>query len=50
VRLAAPPVAGATLIGLDGLARSGAADPAVAHRLRAALETWSATAAVVTAS
>ena len=50
VRLAAPPVAGAALIGLDRLAPSGATDPAVADRLRAALEAWSATAAVVTAS
>jgi N-acetylglucosamine kinase-like BadF-type ATPase len=50
VRLATPPVAGAALIGLDALAPSGAADPEVAHRLRAALEAWSATAAVVTAS
>ena len=50
VRLAAPPVAGAALIGLDRLAPSGAADPAVAERLRSELEAWSATAAVVTAS
>jgi N-acetylglucosamine kinase-like BadF-type ATPase len=50
VRLATPPVAGAALIGLDGLAPSGAVDPEVADRLRAALEAWSATAAVVTAS
>ena len=50
VRLGAPPVAGAALIGLDGLAPSGATDPAVADRLRAALEAWSATAEVVTAS
>jgi N-acetylglucosamine kinase-like BadF-type ATPase len=50
VRLAAPPVAGAALIGLDRLAPSGVVDPAVAERLRAALEAWSATAAVVTAS
>jgi hypothetical protein len=43
-------VAGAALIGLDRLAPSGVVDPAVAERLRAALEAWSATAAVVTAS
>lgn len=40
VRLAAPPVLGAALIGLDRLARDGVADaPAEAH-LRAALEAW----------
>jgi N-acetylglucosamine kinase-like BadF-type ATPase len=50
VRLAAPPVAGAALIGLERLAPSGVVDPAIAERLRAALEAWSATAAVVTAS
>jgi N-acetylglucosamine kinase-like BadF-type ATPase len=40
VRLAAPPVLGAALIGLDRLAAGGATDAAAAARLRAALEAW----------
>jgi hypothetical protein len=50
VRLAAPPVLGSALIGLDRLAPGGAASAAVAARARADLEAWSATARVVTAS
>ncbi|HXI79889.1 MAG TPA: BadF/BadG/BcrA/BcrD ATPase family protein [Verrucomicrobiae bacterium] len=49
VRLAAPPVLGAALIGLDRL-NGGLRDPAVQTRLRAAIEAWSATASVVTSS
>jgi N-acetylglucosamine kinase-like BadF-type ATPase len=49
VRLAAPPVLGAALIGLDRL-NGGLRDPAVQTRLRAAIEKWSATARVVTPS
>ena len=40
VRLTAPPVLGAALIGLDRLARSGETPPAAEARLRAALERW----------
>jgi N-acetylglucosamine kinase-like BadF-type ATPase len=49
VRLDAPPVLGAALIGLDRL-NGGLRDPAVQTRLRAAIEGWSATASVVTSS
>ena len=49
VRLAAPPVLGAALIGLDQL-NGGLRDPEVQTRLRAAIESWSATARVVTPS
>lgn len=49
VRLAAPPVLGAALIGLDRL-NGGLRDPAVQTRLRAAIEAWTATARVVTPS
>lgn len=49
VRLAAPPVLGAALIGLDRL-NGGLRDPAVQTRLRATIEAWSATARVVTSS
>lgn len=49
VRLAAPPVLGAALIGLDRL-NGGLRDPEVQTRLRAAIEAWSATARVVTPS
>ena len=41
-RLAAPPVLGAALIGLDRLAPSGATSAAAEARLRAALEAWPA--------
>lgn len=40
VRLAAPPVLGAALIGLDRLSPGGATPPALDARLRAALEAW----------
>lgn len=40
VRLTAPPVLGAALIGLDRLARGGVTDPPAEARLRAALEGW----------
>lgn len=49
VRLAAPPVLGAALIGLDRLA-GGTTDPAAAARVRAELEAWNATPPVVTPS
>jgi len=49
VRLAAPPVLGAALIGLDRL-NGGLRDPAVQTRLRDAIEAWSATAGIVTSS
>jgi N-acetylglucosamine kinase-like BadF-type ATPase len=49
VRLTAPPVLGAALIGLDRLG-GGTTDPVVAARIRAALETWNATPRVVTPS
>jgi N-acetylglucosamine kinase-like BadF-type ATPase len=49
VRLAAPPVLGAALIGLDRV-NGGLRDPEVQTRLRAAIEAWSATARVVTPS
>ncbi|HEX5825045.1 MAG TPA: BadF/BadG/BcrA/BcrD ATPase family protein [Candidatus Limnocylindrales bacterium] len=49
VRLAARPVLGAALIGLDRL-NGGLRDPAIQTRLRAAIEGWSATARVVTPS
>lgn len=42
VRLAAPPVLGSALIGLDRLSTSGAADGSVESRLRAALTSWRA--------
>lgn len=48
-RLAAPPVAGAALIGLDRLA-GGTTDPRIESRLRAALDDWNATVRVVTPS
>ena len=50
VRLAAPPVLGAALIGLDRLAPGGAAPVTTAARARDELQAWSATARVVTAS
>jgi len=40
VRLTAPPVLGAALLGLDRLASSGAADPAADARLRKAIDDW----------
>jgi N-acetylglucosamine kinase-like BadF-type ATPase len=49
VRLAAPPVVGAALIGLDRLA-GGTTDPAVEARTRAAFDAWNATPVVVTPS
>jgi N-acetylglucosamine kinase-like BadF-type ATPase len=49
VRLAAPPVLGAALIGLDRR-NVGPPDPALQTRLRDAIEAWSATARVVTSS
>ena len=49
VRLAAPPVLGAALIGLDRL-NGGLRDPQVQTRLREAIESWTATARVVTSS
>jgi N-acetylglucosamine kinase-like BadF-type ATPase len=49
VRLTAPPVLGAALIGLDRL-NGGLRDSAVQTRLRAEIEAWSATARVVTPS
>ena len=48
-RLAAPPVVGAALIGLDYLA-GGSAEPAVEARIRAAFDEWNATPVVVTPS
>jgi N-acetylglucosamine kinase-like BadF-type ATPase len=49
LRLEAPPVLGAAMIGLDRL-NGGLHDPAVQARLRRAIEAWSATARVVTPS
>jgi N-acetylglucosamine kinase-like BadF-type ATPase len=49
VRLVAPPVVGAALIGLDRLA-GGTVDPAVEARTRAAFDAWNATPVVVTPS
>jgi N-acetylglucosamine kinase-like BadF-type ATPase len=49
VRLAAPPVVGAALIGLDRLA-GGTVDPAIEARARGAFDAWNATAVVVTPS
>jgi len=46
VRLGSPPVLGSALIGLDQLSADGAADPEVAARARAGLDSWSATARV----
>jgi N-acetylglucosamine kinase-like BadF-type ATPase len=43
VRLTAPPVLGAALIGLDRLSPTGATSPEVDARLRAALEAWRGT-------
>jgi hypothetical protein len=40
VRLTAPPVLGAALLGLDRLAADGAADPAAEARIRKAIEDW----------
>ena len=40
VRLAAPPVLGPALIGLDRLSPTGAANPRAADALRSALEAW----------
>ena len=40
VRLTAPPVLGAALLGLDRLAADGAADPAAEARIRKAIEHW----------
>lgn len=42
VRLTAPPVLGAALVGLDRLAKGGATPPATEVRLRSALEAWAA--------
>jgi N-acetylglucosamine kinase-like BadF-type ATPase len=42
VRLEAPPVLGAALLGLDRMAPSGFTDPAAATRLRAELVAWDA--------
>jgi N-acetylglucosamine kinase-like BadF-type ATPase len=49
VRLAAPPVVGAALIGFDRLA-GGIVDPAVEARVRAGFDEWNATPVVVTPS
>ena len=49
VRLAAPPVVGAALIGLDRLA-GGTVDPKIEARARAAFDVWNATPLVVTPS
>ncbi len=49
VRLAAPPVVGSALIGLDRLA-GGTVDPAVEATVRAAFDAWNATPVVVTPS
>ena len=49
VPLAAPPVVGAALIGLDRLA-DGTAPPAVEARVRAAFDAWNATPVIVTPS
>nr|MBA2380553.1 ATPase [Chloroflexota bacterium] len=49
VRLTAPPVVGAALIGLDRLA-GGSADRAIEARVRAGFDEWNATARVVTSS
>jgi N-acetylglucosamine kinase-like BadF-type ATPase len=46
VRLGSPPVLGAALLGLDGLAAGGAVARDVAGRARAGLDAWSATATV----
>jgi N-acetylglucosamine kinase-like BadF-type ATPase len=46
VRLASPPVLGAALLGLDGLADTGEVDPLAADRARTDLDRWSATARV----
>ncbi|HET9614522.1 MAG TPA: BadF/BadG/BcrA/BcrD ATPase family protein, partial [Candidatus Limnocylindrales bacterium] len=46
VRLASPPVLGAALLGLDELAPGGVTPSAVAERVRADLDAWSATARV----
>jgi N-acetylglucosamine kinase-like BadF-type ATPase len=43
VRLSAPPVLGAALLGLDRLSPGGSTDPAVERRLRRALEGWAPT-------
>jgi N-acetylglucosamine kinase-like BadF-type ATPase len=40
VRLTAPPVLGAALLGLDRLAADGSTDPAAAARLRRSIEDW----------
>ena len=48
-RLAAPPVLGAALIGLDRLA-GGMVDPAAEARARAAFDEWNATPRIVTSS
>jgi N-acetylglucosamine kinase-like BadF-type ATPase len=40
VRLTAPPVLGAALLGLDRLAISGSADPAAEARLRKSIDDW----------
>jgi len=48
-RLAAPPVVGAALIGLDRLA-GGTADRAIEARARAAFDAWNATPVLVTPS
>jgi N-acetylglucosamine kinase-like BadF-type ATPase len=48
-RLAAPPVVGAALIGLDRLA-GGTVEPAIEARARAAFDVWNATPVVVTPS
>lgn len=42
VRLTAPPVLGAALLGLDRMAAGGAADPAAIAKLRKAIEAWAA--------
>jgi hypothetical protein len=49
VRLAAPPVLGAALIGLDRL-HGRLSDPALQAKLRVAIEAWSATPRFVTSS
>jgi N-acetylglucosamine kinase-like BadF-type ATPase len=50
VRLTAPPVLGAALIGLDRVAGGVPLEPEAEARLRDAIQSWSATARVVTPS
>jgi hypothetical protein len=50
VRLGSPPVLGAALIALDRLSPDGATPPAIAERARSWIDSWDATARVVTTS